>query len=104
VYGPQLLADFSESMDAGTVSTSTIRLSDQAGHDVGIAVFYDPAVRRVTIMPLERLAEGETYTATIGSAVADAAGNQMAGDYAWSFKTGYIGPRRIYLPLVLRGP
>jgi uncharacterized repeat protein (TIGR01451 family) len=102
VYGPQLLAEFSESMDASTVSTSTIRLSDQAGHDVEIAVFYDPAVRRVAIMPLERLAEGETYTATIGSGVADSAGNQMAGDYAWSFKTGYTGPRHIYLPLVLR--
>jgi uncharacterized repeat protein (TIGR01451 family) len=98
VYGPELLADFSESMDAGTVTTSTIRLSDQAGHDVGIAVFYDPAVRRVAIMPLERLAEGENYTVTIGSGVADAAGNPMAGDYVWTFRTA--GGGIIYLPLV----
>jgi hypothetical protein len=102
VYGPLLLAEFSESMDASTVTTDTIRLGDQAGHDIGIEVLYDPVVRRAAIMPLERLAEGENYTATIGSGVADSAGNPMAADYAWSFKTGYAGLRRIYLPLVLR--
>ncbi len=101
VYSPQLLAVFSESMDAGTVTTSTIHLRDHAGHEIGIALLYDPAVRMVAIMPLEGLVKGEIYTVVIQTGAADPAGNHMAADFTWSFQTAYIGPR-IFLPIVLR--
>jgi hypothetical protein len=102
VYAPVLWATFSESIDASTVTTGTVRLRDEAGHLLQLAVLYDPVARRASIMPLERLAEGENYTATITTGVADAAGNHMAHDYAWSFRTEGGGQRALYLPLLLR--
>ena len=100
VYGPLLMAEFSESIDASTVTSDTIRLSDHAGQAVQLDVVYVPSTRMATLMPLGQLAKAERYTVIITSGVADAAGNHLAAAYAWSFETGPV--ERLYLPLLWR--
>ena len=83
-------ATFSEAIDPATVSTSTFRLRDPAGNVVAGTVTYNAATRRAALNPSSALAAGTRYTATITggqSGVADLAGNRLAGDVTWGFRT-----------------
>jgi uncharacterized protein DUF4082/Big-like domain-containing protein len=88
-----VIANFSEAMDAATVSASTVEL--RAGSSsviIPATVAYDAVTFTVVLNPTNSLAPGTTYTVRVrgGSAdprVKDQAGNALATDATWTFKT-----------------
>jgi hypothetical protein len=94
-------ATFDEPVDPLTVNTGSVTLSDGAGNPVPASVTYDPASRKATLTPQQRLSYGKTYMAKVKSGnggVADVAGNQIAADYAWSFTTPAECPCTAFAP------
>lgn len=85
-----ITASFSEAIDPATVNTTTFQLRDPAGTVIAAAVTYDGANRRAALNPGAALAAGTRYTATIkggADGVADVAGNRLAADHTWGFRT-----------------
>lgn len=83
-------ATFSEAVDATTVTGSSVTLRDAAGASVAASVSYDAAARQATLNPTADLAPDSAYTATVkggGGGVKDSAGNALAADKVWSFRT-----------------
>jgi len=73
---------FSEAMDSSTITTSSFTLDSIAG-----SVSYDSDTYTATFTPDANLDESTTYTATLSTAITDAAGNPLASAYSWSFTT-----------------
>jgi methionine-rich copper-binding protein CopC len=83
---------FSESMDASTISTSTIQLTGPGGVLVPASVTYNVATHVATLMPTSPLSDAALYTlrvhgGTTAPTVRDDAGNAMATDFTASFTT-----------------
>ena len=83
VAGTAPSVTFSKEIDPATVNGQTFYLTPGA---VG-TVSYDPATRTATFTPSGPLAYTTSYTATVSTGVADAAGNTLSGNYSWSFST-----------------
>jgi Bacterial Ig-like domain/HYR domain len=84
-------ATFDEKVDPATISGSTFSLTGPSGA-VGGTVTYDAATKTAKFDPTGNLAQNTVYTATLeggatGSVVKDYAGNALASDYSWSFRT-----------------
>jgi large repetitive protein len=83
---------FNEAMAATSINTSTFELRDPAGNLVPSVVSYSTTNKRATLNPNPTLVAATTYTVTVrgGSSdprVKDLAGNAMAANFVWSFKT-----------------
>ena len=90
-------ANFSEAMDASTITDSTFTLILD-GTPVSATVSYDPTTKKATLNPNTVLQAGKTYTAKIksGSAgVKDSSGNALNTDEVWSFTTLDTTPPRV---------
>lgn len=79
-------------MTASTINTSTIELRDAGGNLVPSVVSYSATNRRATLNPNPTLAVGALYTVTVkGGAtdprVKDVAGNALAANRTWTFRT-----------------
>ena len=83
----EVTATFSEAMSDVTIGEATFTLIPQGGSPVAATVTYDAGTMTATLHPTAALAEGTAYTATIGTGVADQAGNHPATAYPWSFTT-----------------
>ncbi len=81
------------------VSTTTFLLHSLDGL-VPSTVSYSTSSQRSTLRPLESLASGTRYTATLKAGLMDAGSALLGEDYAWSFTTE--GGFEVFLPLVLR--
>lgn len=85
-----ITATFSEAIDPATVNTTTFQLRDPAGNTVAAGVTYSAVNRRAVLNPGATLAAGTKYTATVmggTNGVADVAGNRLATDFTWGFRT-----------------
>ena len=84
-------ATFSEAMDANTLTGATFTLTRQdAASAVDAAVSYDAATRKATLNPQSDLDADAAYTATVRggtSGARDAAGNPLAENRSWTFRT-----------------
>jgi hypothetical protein len=80
-------ATFDRSMDASTLTTSTVTLRPTGGSAVAAAVTYDANTRVVTLDPSAALSPTTQYTATITSAAKASDGTAMAADVTWNFTT-----------------
>ena len=78
----EITINFSERMDVNTLNSGTI--------------FFEPAIagsfaiqanQQVIFTPAVPLDTFEVYTATVTTAVTDSAGNHLADDYLWQFRT-----------------
>jgi hypothetical protein len=76
-------ATFSEAMDESTITISSFSLDGVSG-----SVSYNSGSYTATFAPDADLTENTAYTATLTTAITDAAGNPLAADYTWSFTTG----------------
>jgi hypothetical protein len=76
-----ITATFSEAMDASTITTSNFTVAGVSG-----SVSYDSGSYTATFTPSANLSSNTTYTATLSTAITDAAGNPLA-EYSWSFST-----------------
>lgn len=98
-YLPTLWLQFSKPINATTLTTQTLYLTDPQGRHVRGLVVYDVAQRAARFAPLESLRRMTTYTATATTAIQDSFGHGLATDYTWHFETERL---TVYLPLVLR--
>ena len=81
-----LTATFSTAMNAATITASTFTLAE-GGTAVQGNVSYNAATNVATFNPSANLMYGTTYTATITTGAASAAGIAPASNYMWSFTT-----------------
>ena len=81
--GASVTATFSEAVTG--VSGSTFTLSGPGGA-VAATVSYNSGTNTATLAPSAALAAGTTYSASLTSGIADAAGNPLAAT-SWSFAT-----------------
>jgi hypothetical protein len=80
-------ATFSEAMDESTITTSSFTIAGVSG-----SVSYNSGSYTATFTPAADLAYDTTYTASLSTAITDAAGNPLASTYSWSFTTGSLPP------------
>ena len=81
-----IVATFSESMDATTITPATFQLMDSSGNAVMGTVTV--AGRGATFQPSSSLVALTSYTATVTTGVKDLAGNAMQVPATWAFTTG----------------
>jgi N-acetylneuraminic acid mutarotase len=79
-------ATFDEPIDPLTLSASTFVLRDAHGTPVSARVSY--AQQTARLQPTVSLSGDAPYTATLTTGIKDLAGNALAADYAWTFRTG----------------
>ena len=82
---PSLVVTFSEAMSPDTINNSSITVNGVTG-----LVNYNTSNNTATFTPDTPLAYDTSYTATVGTAAADLAGNHLASPYSWSFVTGPV--------------
>jgi uncharacterized repeat protein (TIGR01451 family) len=103
LYGPALQIQFSEAMDAATLTTAAIGVSDSAGQPLSIRVRYDRATEQAVLFPAQPLQSNQTYTVIVGVQVKDVAGNPLAAAHTWHFRTtGGTSSGQLYMPLLER--
>jgi hypothetical protein len=81
-------ATFDKQLDPGSVSSSTVIVTDDQQQPVAGTATYDSTTRKVQFVPDIIWMSGKTYTMTLkGSspAIQDYDGHDMAADYSWSF-------------------
>ena len=81
----KIAATFSKSMDVATITTATVTLMQGTSFVSGTVSYVGTTV---TFIPSSSLTSNTTYTATITTGAQDLAGNALASNYVWSFKTG----------------
>ncbi|MGB8261074.1 MAG: Ig-like domain-containing protein [Terracidiphilus sp.] len=81
-------ATFSEAMNPATISSSNFKLMAQGSSTpVSGLVAYAAISKQLVFVPAANLDADTTYTATITTGVQDLAGDPMANNYVWTFKT-----------------
>ncbi len=74
-------------MDASTINASTFTVSGGASGIVSGTVAYNGSTNTATFTPSAALASATAYTATITTGAADASGNGLTANFAWTFTT-----------------
>jgi hypothetical protein len=90
--GSNVQATFLEmyNIQASTVNATTFTLTDELGTPIAGAISYDPVSKTATFDPAADLFYGYNYTATLTTGITDLAGNPLAANYAWTFRTADI--------------
>ncbi len=105
-YYPVIQVQFSETLRASTVNSTTITVIDSAGQPVAADVRYDGNVQQALLLLRQPPQTGMQYTVTVTPGVTDLLGNPLAANYAWHFQVaGEVQPpmqAQIYLPLIAR--
>src|SRR5271154_4429332 len=86
----KIIATFSEPMNPASITaagTFTVAVSG-GGTQVAGTVSYVAAANTAIFAPTANLTANTHFTATISTAAQSAAGNALAGNYAWKFTTG----------------
>jgi hypothetical protein len=84
-------ANFDESVDPATISSSTFELRNAANAVVPSTVTYNNGLHKAVLTPVSPLGYSSSYTVTIkggASGVKDIAGNALAADATRTFSTG----------------
>jgi hypothetical protein len=85
-----ITATFSEAMNNATIIAANFTVAAGATPVTGI-VTYDTPTWTATFTPSAVLANSTLYTATVTTAVTDAAGNALAANKVWTFTTAAAG-------------
>jgi hypothetical protein len=85
-----IAADFSESISGTQIDSGVLTVVDGGGNPVPGGVSF-PTFTRLVFKPAGSLVSSSSYTATLTTAVRDAAGNPMAANYSWAFTTAGQG-------------
>ncbi len=104
VYVPYLFAGFSEPIDASTVTAATLLLAKEDGTAIPVTVAYNGTTGEAVALLRQPLEPATVYTVRATRGIKDLAGNALAADYVWTFRTiGGGGGAKLYLPLVVKG-
>lgn len=79
-----ITANFNESIDPLTVTTTTFTLKQGSTTVAGVVTC---SAQAAVFKPSSNLSTGTSYTATITTGVKDLAGNALASNYSWAFTT-----------------
>jgi hypothetical protein len=93
-------AAFSDAMDASTITTSSFTLVT-GGTTVLGSTSYNSYTHTATFTPNADLDYGVTYTATLSTAITDAAGNPLTSAYSWNFSIICCMP---FVTVIIYGP
>lgn len=90
--GANIVATFSEAMDPDTITTATFTLWKErqvmpALIPIPGVVSYDANTKKATFNPVAALDYNAKYSATVTTEVRDVAGNKMAANHTWTFRT-----------------
>jgi hypothetical protein len=85
VLDGNIAAVFSEAMDPATISAANFTVQQLGQYVLGTVDYADVTA---VFSPISPLAPNTIYSATITTAVQDLAGNSLAQNYVWNFKTG----------------
>jgi hypothetical protein len=80
-----LSVTFTKAMNAATINTTTFTLQNSLGVAIGGTVAY--AGTTATFTPAANLAPNTVYTATITTGAQDVAGDALAANFVWTFRT-----------------
>lgn len=86
--GVTISAVFTKNIDPATVNATTFIV---AAGKTGIPGTISTLGNSVSFVPSSALQAGAAYTATLGGAIKDLAGNAMGNDYTWNFTTKASG-------------
>jgi hypothetical protein len=104
VYLPYVFAGFSEAVDASTVTATTLLLTEEDGTAIPVTVTYSDVTGEAMMLLRQPLEPATSYTVRATRGIKDLAGNALAADYVWTFRTaGGGGGVKVYLPLVVKG-
>ena len=81
---------FNNAMNAATINSSTLTLTDGMGNTVAATVGFDAVSNTATLTPTVPLSRSSTYTLTVvggGSGVADTDGNTLTDNVTTTFST-----------------
>jgi uncharacterized repeat protein (TIGR02543 family) len=81
----KIAATFSKSMDASTITASSLTLKQGT---TSVSGFVSYSGTTATFAPASNLTPNTVYTATITTGAKDLAGNALANNFVWSFTTG----------------
>lgn len=84
----KVTATFSKEMAPATITDSTFTLACPAASAVTGTVSYAESSRIATFSPADNLPVDTTCVATVTTGAKDLAGNPLATNFIWSFKTG----------------
>jgi hypothetical protein len=87
--GAPISAQFSKSLNIGTITASSVYLSDASNVRVDGAFSYEDTTKTVTFTPAAALAYNSVYTMTLTAAITDTVGtgNAMLSQFSFSFTT-----------------
>ncbi|MES2836172.1 MAG: Ig-like domain-containing protein [Bacteroidota bacterium] len=89
-----ITADFSEAMDATTITSATFTITDGVTPIAGTVTYSGV---RATFTPSSNLLSNKTYTGTITIGAKNPAGVALAGNFIWTFKTVTVVPPTVIL-------
>jgi hypothetical protein len=84
-----ITVDFSETMNAASINTSSFRLSQGS---TAVPGSVNPGTLSASLTPSGSLTPGTTYTVTVTTAVQDDEGVALASESSWSFTTAGTPP------------
>ena len=93
LYEPFISATFSEPLERASISDTAFALDGVSG-----TVIYNELTRSMTFSPMTPLASATTYTARLGTDLADKVGNRLATEYSWQFTTAGAANIMVSLP------
>lgn len=85
VRSTAITAVFSSTLDCATVSASSVTVTDAGG--VAVAGTISCSGTDAGFTPAAKLTGETVYTVTVSGTVKNIAGNELSGDYTWSFTT-----------------
>lgn len=85
---------FGEALDAGTVNSSNVGLTDAQGNTINGTVEYESETNTIVFKPGSQLSLNTEYEVTVTTGIADAAGNALEAPTSWSFTTSATPPAK----------
>jgi hypothetical protein len=89
--GANVTVNFSEPMNAGSVNGSTFTVAPAGGAALAGTVTANAGGTGFTFNPAAALAPSTSYTVTVTTGASDLAGNTLAANDTWTFKTAAAG-------------
>lgn len=100
-YAPPIQVQFSEALDAASITTATIQLRTIGGYFLDIQPRYDGVLDQVVILLREPLQAGNRYFIVIGTEIRDLSGNHPLAAASASFEAVSVRPP-VFLPRIRR--
>ncbi|MBI4692241.1 MAG: Ig-like domain-containing protein [Candidatus Terrybacteria bacterium] len=84
---PTITAYFDKDIDPTTINGNNFNLKNESGMTIEGEESYSLSEKKAFLKPYGNLAYDNKYIVTITTGVKDLAGNHLASDYVWSFRT-----------------